>query len=90
MSGCEHNSVWRCQSCARDHDARLLAAKDAEIAALKAENARLREALEWYADEDNYTTDELGRVVEHVHFSVGLVDSDAGERARAALGREGT
>lgn len=53
-----------------------------EIGRLKTENARLRTALEWYADEGNYANE----------FDAGLqiqiasnADYDRGERARAAL-----
>jgi len=52
----------------------------AEREKLKAENARLREALEWYADEGQWD----GLVVNHDR-SYSEIEGDDGKRARAAL-----
>jgi hypothetical protein len=43
MSGCEHNSLWACDRCARDRDQTL-------IDKLRAENAKLRACLERIAE----------------------------------------
>jgi len=51
---------------------------------LQAENARLREALEWYADPATWTTDDWG-----VQAVINPPDyGDVGSVARAALGKE--
>lgn len=51
------------------------------LEAAQAEVARLRAALEWYADEDNYCEDT------HAPITRGLLyeEYDLGKRARAAL-----
>lgn len=50
-----------------------------EVESLRAENARLREALAWYADQANY----LDCFKMRDYFR--LVGNDNGERARRAL-----
>jgi hypothetical protein len=54
-----------------------------------AEIARLRTALEYYADPENYTVQPCGPNRAAVHLKTGYVAvpamTDAGERARAAL-----
>jgi hypothetical protein len=69
-------------------DARLIAAAPdlaAEVLRLRAENARLREALTFYADRDGtgYSIDmrDYG-----LGMDVGPIIKDGGEIARAALG----
>ena len=46
---------------------------------LEEENAKLREALEWYGDEKRYYWEPI--------FGPGEIDFDKGEKARKALGR---
>lgn len=57
------------------------------IKELEAENARLREALKFYADEKNYLPENKS-----THPSLSLwvraVELDKGERAREALGEK--
>jgi hypothetical protein len=77
MNQCQHGPVLYTPRCT-----------DCEIAALKGENAKLREALRFYADEHSWTG--------LVHVSVGvwqgwdgtLVANDGGSVARKALGEE--
>lgn len=53
-----------------------------QYTALVAENARLREALRWYADEDNY--DDCDD--DYEGGCPSSIDTDHGTRAREALG----
>ena len=50
-----------------------------EIERLRKENAKLREALEWYADENNWGDPNS------INYDGGEISVDVGERARAAL-----
>lgn len=52
-----------------------------ELHAQAAENARLRKALEFYADEGNYTYDKNGN-----HMSTAYENNKCGSVAREALG----
>ncbi len=62
-----------------DHIVHSVKAYEARITALEAENQRLREALEWYADETMaYSITQQSEPRSAVH-------ADRGERARAAL-----
>lgn len=52
-----------------------------DLAALQAENKRLRDALAWYADDDNHVLKPRGGY----EYSKTNVEIDDGERARKAL-----
>jgi len=59
------------------------------VAFYQHENARLREALEWYADYDNYMECKIPISDEGtIEIRWPFVMNDRGTRARAALGRE--
>lgn len=60
---------------------------DADYEKLKAENQRLRDALEWYADSNNYQLDEANGYIPDANFPIF---DDEGARARAALKGEGS
>lgn len=59
-----------------------------DLARLQAENARLREALEWYADAENYRKYYSHDDANDPLDTTSNVQDDAGECARKALGGE--
>jgi hypothetical protein len=59
-----------------------------EIEALEAENARLREALEFYADLKTYETQYVTRECGCCEDYYKDIENDEGTRARAALAEQ--
>lgn len=57
----------------------------AEYEALKAENAKFRKALEWYADNRNWIKSDRYDSVVMSAWDFSDIDEDGGERARTAL-----
>ena len=56
---------------------------DAKFANLQAENERLRKALRFYADKNNY--EPLDRPIAKQGYCISPVETDDGEKAREAL-----
>jgi len=85
---CEAATAWQGQEAASEWNWELKAQNDRldiHVESLWAERKRMREALEWYADEANY--DEDGVLGQELMVSnvIGMFEADMGQRARAAL-----
>jgi len=63
-----------------------LASKEAEVDAQREELERLREALEFYADEKNWLTDDYDLVAGWTAYTE--IEKDNGETARCVLAEE--
>ncbi len=72
-------------------DAQLVAAERDELISLRRSDEKLREALRFYADEENYSMGYYhpeDADLDHVESHGPLVLDDCGSRARAALGEQ--
>lgn len=73
---CKQHHMLRCSECFY-------------VGVLERENKRYREALEFYADIDNWTNNVLGTSLSGkrvLHYSFTYIENDNGEKARQALG----
>lgn len=80
----EHDWAW-CEGSPVTEPERIEYVRADRIEALEAENARLREALEWYGEQAAI----LAKATLDSEFAKQRLKRDMGGRARAALKQEG-